>query len=44
MKLCSHCFIGQHSFDPEMGDDAVTFEPGTCQSCGTVGIVFELVF
>lgn len=41
--LCADHFESANGWEPEMGDEGMTFEPGTCAECGTVGTVFSEV-
>lgn len=40
--LCADDFEEAYGFEPDMGMEGVTFEPGTCSRCGRDMIVFTL--
>jgi len=41
--LCAADFALVNGWVPEMGDEGMTFEPGTCAACNYEGIVFSEV-
>lgn len=40
VAFCSDCFKAKYGYEPDMGDDGSTFEPGTCSNCGRSQTVF----